>query len=294
MCRVFCTGLKLRMYPKKTVPYSHSATQPLCQRSWTSHSATQPEWLDQPLSHSATLPEWLDQPLSHSATLPEWLDQPLSHSATQPLGTSHSATQPLCQSGWIPATQPLSHSARVAGPATQPLSQSGWTSHSATQPLHSARVAGPATQPLSHSPRVAGPATQPLSHSPRVAGPATQPLSHSARVAGPATQSHSGSWGDNFRHCAFNLYFNPPKNCTTCNFPCTAVLLVKIGCPRDIAHGDSRTGPTLSTDRPNLPAGRRCLRRSGKAWHPITHGGGWAGSTDGYEQQWIEITVTQH
>ena len=92
----------------------------------------------------------------------------------------------------------------------------------------------------------------------------------------------------------WHIYFNPPKNCTTCNFPCTAVLLVKIGCPRDIAHGDSRTGPTLSTDRPNLPAGRRCLRRSGKAWHPITHGGGWAGSTDGYEQQWIEITVTQH
>ena len=28
------------------------------------------------------------------------------------------------------ATQPLSHSARVAGPATQPLWQSGWTSHS--------------------------------------------------------------------------------------------------------------------------------------------------------------------
>ena len=42
--------------------------------------------------------------------------------------------------------------AEIITPATQPLS-------------HSARVAGPATQPLSHSPRVAGPATQPLSHS---------------------------------------------------------------------------------------------------------------------------------
>ena len=46
------------------------------------------------------------------------------------------------------ATQPLSHSARVAGAATQPLCQSGWSSHSATQSLcqsfhisHSARVA---------------------------------------------------------------------------------------------------------------------------------------------------------
>ena len=105
-------------------PLSHSATQPLCQSSWTSHSATLPEWLDQPLSSSATLPEWLDQPLSHSATLPEWLDQPLSHSATQP----------LCQSGWTShsATQPLSHSARVAGPGTLGEWVSGW-------------VAGPAT-----------------------------------------------------------------------------------------------------------------------------------------------------
>ena len=75
MCRVFFMGLKLRMYPQKNVPYSHSATQPLCQRSWTSHLAT--------------------QPLSHSPRV------------------AGPATQPLCQSGWN-SHQPLSHSGRVA------------------------------------------------------------------------------------------------------------------------------------------------------------------------------------
>ena len=46
--------------------------------------------------------------------------------------------KPLLKNEWMcntareieAATQPLSHSARVAGPATQPLWQSGWTSHS--------------------------------------------------------------------------------------------------------------------------------------------------------------------
>ena len=102
----FLRGLSYVCIPKKTVPYSHSATQPLshsaraaepatqplCQSGWTSHSATQPLSQSGRTSHSATQPLSQSGWTSHSATLPEWLDQPLSHSP------------------------------RVAGPATQPLS----------------------------------------------------------------------------------------------------------------------------------------------------------------------------
>ncbi len=128
----------------------------------------------------------LPQPLSHSAALPEWLEEPLSHSA-RVAGA---------------ATQPLSHSARVAGAATLPeWLEQPVPSHSAHQPRsgwssHSATLAEWLEEPLSHSARAAGGATQPLSHAARVAGAATQPLCHSEWLSG---------WGENFRHCAFNL-----------------------------------------------------------------------------------------
>ena len=89
----------------------------------------------QPLSHSVTqsgwVAEWLSGCVSRSARVAEWL---VAAPANLP--------------------QPLSHSAREAGPATQPLCQRGWTSHSAT-------LAERLTQPLSHSASdwVAGPAT---------------------------------------------------------------------------------------------------------------------------------------
>ena len=101
---------------------------------------------------------------------------------------SAEATQPLSQSGWssqsshsAPATQTLSHFARVAGAATLPLCQSGWSSHSATQPLcrsHSATLPEwLEEQPLSHSVTLPEWLEQPLSHS------ATQSPCQSARVA---------------------------------------------------------------------------------------------------------------
>ena len=128
--------------------------------------------LPQPLSHSAALP----------ATLPEWLEQPLSHSAR----VAGAATLPE----WLEQPVP-SHSAH------QP--RSGWSSHSAT-------LAEWLEEPLSHSATLPEWLEQPLSHSARAAGGATQPLSHAARVAGAATQPLCQSgWGENFRHCAFNL-----------------------------------------------------------------------------------------
>ena len=91
-----------------------AATQPLCQRGWTSHSVLA-EWLSGWSSHSGRVAEWLSvcgrlagaatQPLSHS----EWLSGWSSHSAA--------ATQPLSHSGRAAdaATQPLSHSERLSG-----------------------------------------------------------------------------------------------------------------------------------------------------------------------------------
>ena len=115
-------------------------------------------WILKCLKHFKTLSVhfidwWLCR--SHSATLPEWL------------------------------TQPLSHSARVAGAATQTLSHSATLPEWLEQPLsHSATLPEWLTQPLSHSAGVAGgAATQPLSHSARVAGAATQPLCQSGWVA---------------------------------------------------------------------------------------------------------------
>ena len=61
---------------------SAAATQPLCQRGWTSHSATQrwvPEWLRQPLcqsgwsSLSGRVAEWLSGWSSLSGRVAEWL-----------------------------------------------------------------------------------------------------------------------------------------------------------------------------------------------------------------------------
>ena len=117
--------------------------------------------------------------VTRMTALPEWLKEParVAGAATQPL--SHSARV-------AGATQPFSHSARVAGAATQPLSQSGWSSQLATQPLCQSGCSHSATRPLSHSARAAKlshPATLP------VAGAATQPLcqsgwrSHSATLA---------------------------------------------------------------------------------------------------------------
>ena len=95
---------------------------------------------------------------------------------------SHSATQPVCQSGWS-SHSALCHSARVAGGGvTQPLS-------------HSARVAGAATQPLCQSGWRSQSATQPFCHSRCQSGWS----SHSATL--PEWLS---GWCENFRHCAFN------------------------------------------------------------------------------------------
>ena len=154
-----------------------------------SHSAALPEWLEEPLSHSARVAGAATQPISHSArvagaaTLPEWLEQPVpSHSAHQPRSgwSSHSAT--LAE--WL--EEPLSHSATLQEWLEQPLS------HSATLPER-------LEEPLSHSATLPEWLEQPLSHSARVAGAATQPL----RVA--EWLGCLSGWGENFRHCAFNL-----------------------------------------------------------------------------------------
>ena len=138
----------------------------------------------------------LPQPLSHSAALPEWLEEPLSHSA-RVAGA---------------ATQPLSHSARVAGAATLPeWLEQPVPSHSAHQPRsgwssHSATLAEWLEEPLSHSATLPEWLEQPLSHSARAAGGATQPRCQSGWSSHSATLPEwLSGWGENFRHCAFNL-----------------------------------------------------------------------------------------
>ena len=105
---------------------------------------------------------------------------------------SHSATQPLSHSARVagPATQPLSHSGRVDGPATLTRASewlSGWVAGCG-------RVAGAATQPLSHSGRAAGPATQPLSHSEWLSGSPAGSERLSGWVAAPSHSGRMSQW----------------------------------------------------------------------------------------------------
>ena len=151
LSHVFC----LNKWMCNTAREIEAATQPLCQRGWTSHSATQPLWQSGWRSHSAT------QSLCQSG----W--------------SSHSY-----QSGWVAEwlVQPLWQS-----PAHQPEWLSGWSSHSgrAAEWLSGCgRLAGAATQPLSF--RVAEWLLQPLcrSHSATLAKRLAQPLSHSEWLSG--------------------------------------------------------------------------------------------------------------
>ena len=57
-----------------------AATQPLCQRGWTSHSATLAERLTQPLWQSGWVAAADTQPLSHSGRAADAATQPLSQS----------------------------------------------------------------------------------------------------------------------------------------------------------------------------------------------------------------------